>query len=334
MLSYCYECDKKVNITLKEQEIATDIKGVNISYIGNIAYCNECGEEVFISNIDDENITKANAKYREAIGIIQQREIKDLLIKYDIGQKPLANLLGWGENTIVRYIDGLMPTREYSNRLKELFNPQKMKEHFEKNKSVLTPVAQRKIEAKINALLEVKCISRSLQVANYFLNKMEPESGESITPLKVQKIVYFCQSWQLSLFKRVLFNEDFQAWQHGPVIPDMYMYFKNLNFNSNDSLPKVNDFDINIFDEEERSVLEMVWQVYGKYDGKFLEKLSHMDEPWRMAWEKREDNNKGTVVITKESMQKYYTNLKEKLDFDLHSVDSFNRLSCYLNCIN
>lgn len=333
MISYCYECDKEVKIALKEQEITTDIKGISIFYIGNIAYCDECGEEVYISKIDDENIRKANAKYREAIGIIQQSEIKDLLVKYDIGQKPLASLLGWGEATIARYVDGLMPTKEYSNRLKELFNPQKMKELLDKKKSILTPVAQRKVASKIKTLLEVD-INRPLQVANYFLNKMDVESGESITPLKIQKIVCICQEWMLALFKEPLFIEDIQAWGHGPVIPDMYMHFKNQDFNSNDSLPKVNDFDINVFNEEEKSVLEMVWKVYGKYDGKYLEKLSHIDESWKAAWAKREEDNKGTVVITKESMQECYTKLKEHLDFDINSINSLNRLCCYLNCIN
>ncbi|HOQ37950.1 MAG TPA: DUF4065 domain-containing protein [Acetivibrio sp.] len=336
MISYCYECDKEVKVILKEQEITTDIKGTSVSYIGNIAYCNECGEEVYISKIDDENIRKANEKYREAIGIIQQSEVKDLLTKYNIGQKPLANLLGWGEATIARYVNGLMPTKEYSNRLKELFNTQKMKELFDKRKDVLTPVAQRKVESKLKKLLETNeaDINRPLQVANYFLSKIDIEAGESITPLKIQKLVCISQSWILALFKKTLFNEDIQARQHGPVIPDLYMHFKNQGFNSNDSLPKVNDFDINIFNEEEKSVLEMVWKVYGKYDGKYLEKICHMDESWKTAWEKREEANRGTVVISKESMQKCYTKLKEQLDFDINSINSLNKLCCYLNCID
>ena len=47
--------------------------------------------------------------------IISSEEIKLILDRYRIGKKPLAKLLGWGETTIIRYMEGDVPTNEYSN---------------------------------------------------------------------------------------------------------------------------------------------------------------------------------------------------------------------------
>ena len=60
---YCYQCDKDVEIIIREETIKTEIKGFVISYMSNIAYCKECGEEVYVRSISDENINKANKEY-------------------------------------------------------------------------------------------------------------------------------------------------------------------------------------------------------------------------------------------------------------------------------
>ena len=39
---------------------------------------------------------------------------------YNIGKKPLARLLGWGETTILRYLDGMEPNAEFMRRIREL----------------------------------------------------------------------------------------------------------------------------------------------------------------------------------------------------------------------
>ena len=56
--------------------------------------------------------------------IITIDEIQSILTDFKIGKKPLAKLLGWGETTIIRYIEGDIPTAEYSDKLKAIFqNP-------------------------------------------------------------------------------------------------------------------------------------------------------------------------------------------------------------------
>ena len=49
--------------------------------------------------------------------LICREEILQILEKYNIGRKPLSLLLGWGQTTILRYLNGITPTPEYSKEL-------------------------------------------------------------------------------------------------------------------------------------------------------------------------------------------------------------------------
>lgn len=64
--------------------------------------------------------------------------------------------------------------------------------------------------------------------AKYFVHLSYSESRASLTPLKLQKILYFAQGWSFVWDNKPLFAETFEAWQYGPVNPKIYNYFKNM----------------------------------------------------------------------------------------------------------
>ncbi len=320
---YCLNCDNEVEFEIQECTIKTEIKGSSFEYLARIPYCKECGEEIYIAELSDENIRRANERYREVRDLIQVDEIQDILQTYEIGQKPLANLLGWGEATISRYLAGLTPTREYSQTLKRLKSPEHMFNLFEQRGSVLTSVAKRKLKSRLAELLnpEPKDLEETKlhNVARYFLSQIDADAGESVTPLKLQKLVYYVQAWFLAFYHKAVFEEDAQAWIHGPVYPSLYYLYRNFGYNN---LPKVANFDSSIFLDDEREMLEMVWLVYGKYDAKYLEKLTHHEDPWRISRYGLNDADKSTRPITKDLIENYYTEVKE--DNGIHDLFSLN----------
>ena len=81
--------------------------------MGKTAYCDLCENEIFISDIRDYNLKMLDKAYREEEGLISQEEIDLILTKYDVGKRPLSLLLGWGEGTVTRYLDGDIPTKQY-----------------------------------------------------------------------------------------------------------------------------------------------------------------------------------------------------------------------------
>jgi len=62
-------------------------------------------------------------------------------------------------------------------------------------------------------------------VANQIL-KFASEEGRQITPMQIQKMLYFIHGWHLAEFKRPLIDDTFKAWRHGPIIRKIYREFR------------------------------------------------------------------------------------------------------------
>ena len=64
----------------------------------------------------------------------------------------------------------------------------------------------------------------ALEIAKFIVNKCTVEK-HPITNLQLQKILYFLQKKHLVEFGSCLFDDDIQAWQFGPVVPEVYYQF-------------------------------------------------------------------------------------------------------------
>lgn len=146
-------------------------------------------------------------------------------------------------------------------------------------------------------------------VAEWFLWKSETD-GRSITNLKVQKLVYYAQAWHLALVIEPLFQDEIEAWVHGPVVPDLYFKYRSYGWNPIATIPADSPFtdaEADIVDH-----LEDVWSVYGGYDARYLEALTHKEPPWQIAREGIDDRDRSSAVITHESMRQYYQSVLKR----------------------
>ena len=325
MKRYCFNCDMETASNVSMSNLETVIDGEKIAYNGHIVRCAHCGEEIYDAELSDANIRAANAAYRKRKELISIEEINSLLQKYNIGKKPLAQLLGWGEATLLRYFDGFTPRKEYSDQLRELMNPYKMLKLYQQNKANLTKIAGSKLLQSINEQISMTTSGdKAQEVAHFFLSKIDVETGEVITPLKLQKLVYYAQAWFLAFSARPLFNDSFEAWQHGPVVRKLYFHYKEFGFNP---LPKVDVLTKNVFTAEEISLLEMVNSVYGKYDAKFLERMSHTEKPWIDARGGCGEEDICDNIIPENEMHDYFStivaqkDIKDAKGMESHVVD-------------
>lgn len=139
-------------------------------------------------------------------------------------------------------------------------------------------------------------------VANFFLKIVDRDSGSTITPLKLQKILYYAQGYYLAYYDKELFPEDFRAWVHGPANEEIYEKYKKYGFNSipspTEEIPEIED-DKCIF-------LNDIWQTFGIYDGKYLEEQTHKEKPWIDARRGYAPGEKCQVIISKTSMKDFF----------------------------
>lgn len=144
-------------------------------------------------------------------------------------------------------------------------------------------------------------------VANFYLKIVDRDSGSTITPLKLQKILYYTQGWYLAINKKEFFSEDFQAWAHGPANDKIYDKYKEYGYGAIDE-PKE---EIKDFDKSDVDFLYNIWNTYGIYDGKYLEHLTHQETPWIVARKDCKEGEICTNIITKPSMKSFFA---EKLN--------------------
>ena len=133
-------------------------------------------------------------------------------------------------------------------------------------------------------------------VAHWFL------SHEPMTHKKLQKLCYYAQAWHCALYRgERLFEDEIQAWIHGPVIPSLYRTYADYGW---EYIPQVRDsFDIC---DNTLAILEAVYNTYGGYSGDQLERLTHSEEPWQKARKGYDILQPCTNAITIESMREYY----------------------------
>lgn len=115
------------------------------------------------------------------------------------------------------------------------------------------------------------------QIADWILSKIDVEAGDTISPLKLQKLLYYCQAWSLTVFKTPIFNERIEAWAHGPVVPSQYKRFAGVLRNSNII---IKDIDAPKLESESERLLNEVMSIYGEHSASYLEELTHQETPW------------------------------------------------------
>lgn len=143
------------------------------------------------------------------------------------------------------------------------------------------------------------------------------EKGDTVSHKKLQKLLFYVEAWHLVNFGEPILNEDFQAWMHGPVVPELYQDLKEFGFNN---LKVINDIEETVDKEIEAIIIknkiedkvEFIHSVldnYGSLSSFDLELLSHSEKPWLDARGVCLPHERCTTVISKKSMLEFYSSL-------------------------
>ena len=303
--SFCEECRKMVEYKIERKEITEYLKGSFYTYNGEIATCNECGAEVYVPEVLDGNMEKLYSEYREKNGILDKEEIKLIPQKYQISKKKLSLMLGWGEATFTRYYDGKTPSKRYSKTLEKILkNPDEYLKILEENKEKLKSSEYLKSKEAVMSLIKAENEKKILLFSKYIIKKC----GD-VTPLSLQKMLYYVQGFYYAFFNSFLFEEDCEAWIHGPVYKDVYDRFKDYRYNQIESEENLDEL---LFTSLEISILDSVIKNFGCYSGKILEEFTHTEKPWLVARGNIPQNKKSQNIISKESIGEYFISVKDR----------------------
>lgn len=138
-------------------------------------------------------------------------------------------------------------------------------------------------------------------VSDYFLSLCEPEAGDTISNLKMQKLLYYAQGFHLALYNKPLFPEKITAWQYGPVVKEIYEAYSEYSYGA---IPKPRRINKKVFDAKTMDFLKEVYQVYGQYSALRLMQLTHSEPPWK--------NTKIGDEITTDKLHDFFKSLVTK----------------------
>ncbi|MDY5169152.1 type II toxin-antitoxin system antitoxin SocA domain-containing protein [Dielma fastidiosa] len=310
---FCTMCRKNTEYILQKRNIKKSIKGKEYNFSITVAVCNECGEEISIPGLIDKNIHEVDAQYRAYEGLVSIDDIEKLMKIYKIGKGPLSLALGFGEVTITRYLSGQIPSKEYSDIIRmALSSPTYMREKLQENKSKIASAAYSKsmeAAAQLENLFSVS--NKMLRVISYLFVRLE-----EVTPLMLQKMLYFVQGVSYAVIERPMFYENCQAWIHGPVYPEVYEMFRDFKYNPiEDARFAILNGAEEELTENERRVIDLVVNTFGEYSGKVLERITHSEIPWQLARMGYADNIPSNELISIESIRTYYIEKNANYDF-------------------
>lgn len=231
--------------------------------------------------------------------IITSEDIKLILDSYRIGKKPLAKLLGWGETTIIRYMEGDIPTNEYSSKLWSILeDPKYFYELLMKRRDCLTDVAFRKSKKAVIS----KIMSSKLFVAAYYIVN---RSNADICAGYIQYILYYVQAFSFVFYDKEIFEEDC-------ILNSDHMPYIKLYDRMKRSGIYMLDIDDDLLTQEEQKLIDTVYDVFTWYGPKALQ-LFRISEKSQMKIARDKFNNR---IILKDSMKRYFKDICEQYHID------------------
>lgn len=146
---------------------------------------------------------------------------------------------------------------------------------------------------------------KAIIIAKYFLSRSDKESGELISNLKLQKLLYYSQGYYIGLngVSKPLFDDTIYAWKHGPVAQTVYDYYKDHKCEAlpEEECPKeILEKDIAFLDE--------IYRSYGRFSAWVLRDMTHREDPWLNNYK----HNVNDIIIPLEELKLFFKNKIEQ----------------------
>lgn len=140
-----------------------------------------------------------------------------------------------------------------------------------------------------------------VDVASHILKNFGP-----MTPMKLQKLVYYSQAWHMVWEEKVLFDDEFEAWANGPVCRSLYRSHRREYHLGQDYFDRYNPKELPV---EEIESIDAVCEHYSQFTAQQLSDKTHQEAPWLIAREGYDLGQSCEEVITKASIHEYYSGL-------------------------
>lgn len=318
MRVYCPYCKKEVDYKIEKRDLK-EFRGIKVNTFENVAICNECNQDLYVNEIEDENNKRIYQIYREKSNIIKAEDIIKLRKKYDISQRELTSILGFGKMTINRYERGGLPTKSQSDYIKLLIENddkfiEKVKEAYKKNnindktynkiisKEVKKDISKNEIQDNLRRYLK-SVLNRKPDIYNGYksldLEKVEniisyiASKVKNLTITSLNKYLWYID--MLSFNKRTISitGLTYQNQKFGPTI--IYKKYDELSLlddkytredieTENGNTTKIisnNNFNLDKINSSEKEIIDTIINLLKNKNVADISEISHREDGWK-----------------------------------------------------
>jgi len=119
------------------------------------------------------------------------------------------------------------------------------------------------------------------QIANWFVRRAADDNNNQLSIMSLLKLTYIAHGWHLEMRKEPLFRNRIEAWQRGPVVPEVYSAFRGQGVHVSSEIAGYSSAAITPYDT---GFLNEIYRIYGHLDPFTLSDLTHeQGGPWEIA---------------------------------------------------
>ncbi len=318
MKVYCPYCKKEVEYKIEQRELK-EFRGIEVNTFENVAICNECNQDLYVNKIEDENNERIYKIYREKANVIKAEDIVKLREKYDISQRELTAILGFGKMTINRYERGGLPTKSQSDYIKLLIENEdkfieKVNEAYENNnitektyKKIVSEgqeenISKKRVQENIRRYLK-EVLNRKPDIYNGYksldLEKVEniisyiASKVKNLTITSLNKYLWYID--MLSFNKRAvaITGLTYQNQKFGPTI--VYKKYDELSLlddkyqredieTENGNTTKIisnENFNLDKINDSEKEIIDTIIKLLKNKKVTDISEMSHREDGWK-----------------------------------------------------
>ena len=318
MRVYCPFCKKEVEYKIEKRDIK-EFRGIEINTYENVAICKECHQDLYVNEIEEKNNERIYELYREKANIIKPQDIIELRGKYDISQRELTAILGFGKMTINRYERGGVPTKSQSDYIKLLIDNndkfiEKVKEAY-KNNNINEKTYEKIVSKELNNNITKKEVQDNIRKYLKFVLNRKPDIYNGYKTLdieKIENIISYIASkvknltitslnkylWFIDILS---FNQrsiaitglTYQNQKFGPTIVDKKYdeislldekYTREDIETENGNTTKIisnGNYNLDKISDTERKIIDTIIKILKNKSVTDISELSHKEEGWK-----------------------------------------------------
>lgn len=159
----------------------------------------------------------------------------------------------------------------------------------------------------------------ALDISKFFIKKQ-------VSPLKLQKLLFYSQVWYFVKNKNLLFRDNIESWVLGPVVYNVWSNFRYIRRGDIINPDRHNSIE---FPSDIKDHLEEIWSIYGSFTGLELVDLTHKEKLWLDARGNTPNDRSSNNTIIIDSVTTSYISLDHNgkiphIDPSIEGLAKFN----------